>query len=246
MIKKSSSFIGKRTILAAAVAAGALCLGSRVASADTIDVNSIGTPFLTAGGTEAVYTYDITFDSKTIAETPSDGFGVTNFGLGVVSATLAPALSLPGDLPTETTLVSDFSPALTPTDLKDLSGFVSNNGTVSSYNINGTTQTASDLNIGDVEFLDNTAYTASTDENLILTVVTTNTNGYGALGAGVGIDHSGALGSLAYSVTTVLAPYQVPNLGTPPSSPLPLSSLGGGLLFGLAGMMRFLKPRLAR
>lgn len=245
MFKTNSGMIGKKTILATAVAAAALCLGSRVASADTIDVNSIGLPAV--DGTGVIYQYDIAFDDKAVVQT-SDGFVVTNFGPQSSIAAIALTPGTSGDLPTELAWAADLSlhyvaPA------SGLSSYVSNNGTQSTFTNGGGSITEADSStIGDLEFLDTTPFSATLGhpEDLILTVIT-NTIGDYTVGSGIGVDHSGVAGAaLTSSYAGVYVPSANPTVGTPPTSPLPLTSLGGGVLFGLAGMMRFLKLRPAR
>jgi len=233
----------KKTLLAAVVA-GALAFGATRTMAETITVSNGAAPSLVTSGPftgDEQFNYSVSF-SPTAVVKDGDGFLVADFG-GFVSASLTAGTGnapLAGDFE----LSTPSGGGVTPTGLNDevLPSIIAGddeflNGSAPEFIVDN-------AGVGDIVlkyagggFTGN----GTTPGTLNLTVYSTETF-VDASGFSIGIDESGSGGQFAADPNTV----DVPTPKGPPvaGTPLPASSIGGGLLIALLAAYKARKARL--
>lgn len=235
--------INSKKTLIAAVVAGALAFGATRTMADTITVSNGAAPSLVTSGPhtgDEQFNYSISF-SPTTAINAGDGFLIADFG-GFAGATLSAGT---GNAPSSSifTLSTPLGGGVIPTGLNDevnpsiIAGddeFL--NGSAPEFIVDNAT-------VGDIVYTAGSSFTGNgtTPGTLVLTVYSTETF-VDASGFSIGIDQSGSSGQFAADPNTV----DVPTPAAPPvaGTPLPASSIGGGLLIALLAAYKARKARL--
>jgi len=266
--KGVETMFGKKKAIIAAAVLGALVFGSRSLMADSISIQNNGTPITVAPGV-ALYSYTVTFDSDDTLDTNAttttgtDGFEIVDFGAAdsgyvVNGYTLTYSAAKSSIVDSDPTLASDFTGSQ-PSTGTSLNGYdvAASNGTTLVY---GQTPEVDPANTPDASVNDTSAANVLFSYNgnggvdfapnpdgttvLILNVYSQIVT-YTPKGQSLGVDNNGDFGSVgAESIAFTDNPVNVPEVGGPlVAVPLPLSSVGGGVLFGLFGLTRMVKAR---
>jgi len=229
----------KKSFLFASVI-GILAGGVRLASADTIDVTDFDGGALDNVGGNGHYFYSVTLDGSADVKA-GDGFVIFDF---------------PGYIPGSAQFIGGFSPSVvdlgsfTLTDQAlvgtSLPGY-SASGNQANFPTSSGSESANDNpGIPNLTFTySGTTYSAAANGNIStsveLEVNSVDTQTGTTVVAAVGVDNSGSNQSFSASLNAVEAPN--PPLGGGNGVPLPVSSIGGGLLFGLFAVGRVWKAK---
>jgi len=242
-------FNTKKSLIAALVA-GALALGAKTSIAETITVSNGAAPTVVASGPysgDTAFSYSISFSPTTNVQT-NDGFLIADFGPLAFVSSSNPGYSL-------TAGTGNAPSASSFTEAAPLGG-----GTVKT-GLAPTDEVVPSLIAGDDEFLNSSApefivdsatvadvmftYSGSgfvgngtTPGTLSLTLYTTE-QFVNSFGYSIGVDQSGSGNAFAADPNTVAVPSP-----TAVKTPLPASSIGGGLLIAMLAAAKLRKARL--
>jgi hypothetical protein len=230
----------KKSIMAALVAA-TLALGAGVSMADTITVTNGAAPTIVSGGSfngDQQFNYIVSF-SPTANVSTGDGFLIADFG-AVAGFTFTGSS---GNAPAST-LFTESTPSGGGVVLTGLNGEVTSSlPGFDEFTGGGATDFIPDAaSVGDVAFIDTGSGTfvgtgTGSGGTLDLTIYSTN-KFVNLAGDTIGVDHSGSGNVLNPDPSSVAIPSP-----TAVGSPLPASSLGGGLLIALLAGLKLRKAR---